>query len=68
MTLTVTAYNKVTNVSSVEVLPPTGPYLAYESCTVLDTSGDNDGALDEGEVVGLDVILENTPPFPLPLR
>jgi len=57
--LTVTAYNAVTFQGAVEVLPPTGPYLVYEGATVLDAGGDADGMLDEGEVVDLNVDLEN---------
>jgi len=59
LTLTVTAYNMVTNISTVEVLPPEGPFLTFESSTVLDGGGDGDGMLDEGETVDLEVTLEN---------
>ncbi len=59
LTLTVTAYNKVTHQSEVPVLPPEGPYLVFETCSVLDETGDDDGILDGGEAVGLEVVLEN---------
>jgi len=59
LTLTVTAYNKITYTASVEVLPPSGPYLVYDSTLILDGGGDSDGILDEGEAVGLKVRLEN---------
>ncbi len=59
LTLTVTAYNKVTAQEAVEVLPPSGPYLVFENCIVLDGGGDADGELDEGESVGMTVTLEN---------
>ena len=57
--LTITAYNRVTNVDDVEVLPPSGPYLTHSADTVLDPTGDNDGVLDECEAAGLEVTLEN---------
>jgi hypothetical protein len=59
LTLTVTAYNMVTVMDPVEVLPPSGPYLIFETCAVIDSDGDADGELDEGELVGLDITLEN---------
>ena len=59
LTLTVSAYNKITAVEAVEVLPPSGPYLVFNDCTVSDDDGDNDGMLDEGEDVGIWVSVEN---------
>jgi len=59
LTLTVTAYNRVTSVDDVQVLPPEGPYLVFESCVVEDAAGDNDGVLDEGETPGISITLEN---------
>ena len=59
LTLTVTAYNKVTVIEDVDVLPPSGPYLVAGSTTVLDAGGDDDGVLDYGEAVSLTVALEN---------
>ena len=59
LTLTVTAYNAVTEIDPVEVLPPSGPYLVYEGVTVDDASGDGDGVLDAGETDDLEIELEN---------
>ena len=59
LTLTVTAYNKVTVIEDVDVLPPEGPYLVSETVSVLDGSGDADGILDSGETVDLTLQLEN---------
>ncbi len=59
LTLTVTAYNKVTAVEAVEVLPPSGPYLVFESVEVDDSSYDNDGVIDHGETIALYVTVEN---------
>ena len=49
LTLTVTAYNRVTVQEDVMVLPPEGPYVVYDGSTVLDSSGDGDGILDQAE-------------------
>ncbi|MBN2170079.1 MAG: T9SS type A sorting domain-containing protein [Candidatus Krumholzibacteriota bacterium] len=59
LTLTVTAYNAVTEIDAVDVLPPSGPYLVYEGVTVLDAGGDGDGVLDAGETDELEIELEN---------
>ncbi len=59
LTLTVTAYNMCTTQEAVAVLPADGPYLLLETTTILDATGDADGALDLGEAVDLDVMLEN---------
>jgi hypothetical protein len=60
LTLTVTAYNRVTVQEGVTVLPPSGPYLVFHDCSIGDvSSGDGDGVLDHGETVDLDVVLEN---------
>ncbi|MDP6798080.1 MAG: C25 family cysteine peptidase, partial [Candidatus Krumholzibacteria bacterium] len=59
LTLTVTAYNRVTAIEDVTVLPPDGAYLVFSSVEVLDAAGDNDGELDEGETAGLRLSIEN---------
>jgi hypothetical protein len=60
LTLTVTAYNKVPAVETVEVLPPSGPYLTYSSSTLNDVAGgDGDGFCDAGESGGLFITLRN---------
>ncbi len=52
--VTVTAYNKVPVEGTIEVVPPSGPYVIYEGSTVL-----GDGQADVGEVVELNVRLKN---------
>ncbi len=43
----------------VPILPPEGPYLVFDHCIIFDDEGDNDGILDEGETVDLDICVEN---------
>jgi hypothetical protein len=58
LTLTVTAYNKMTVIDPVQVLPPEGPYLVLEAVEI-DDAGDQQGDLDAGEGAGLHVTMEN---------
>lgn len=57
LTLTVTAYNQVTYVGSVEVIPAEGPYLLISAVEYLD--GNGDGTLNAGEGVNMRVQLRN---------
>ncbi|MEZ4387251.1 MAG: C25 family cysteine peptidase [Candidatus Krumholzibacteriia bacterium] len=59
LTLTVTAYNRVTVQDAVQVLPPDGPYLVFDAITVDDAAGDQDGVLDAGETATLTLSLAN---------
>ncbi|HOX27228.1 MAG TPA: C25 family cysteine peptidase [Candidatus Krumholzibacteria bacterium] len=59
LTLTVTAYNKVTVQAPVEVLPPEGPFLVFDGLAVWDPAGDGDNLADAGETFDLVVTLEN---------
>jgi hypothetical protein len=54
VTITITAYNKVPIQDDIEVIPPSGPYLVYQSSAVL-----GDGQADIGETVSLNVELKN---------
>jgi hypothetical protein len=54
LTLTVTAYNKATLVTSIPVLPPDGPYLVFQGATI-----DGNGQLDYAETAGLTLSLHN---------
>ena len=53
--LVVTAFNKVTNVKEIEVIPANGAYLTYDSFTVNDTNGQ----ADYGETVGINLTIKN---------
>jgi len=57
--VTVTKANAIRYEEHVPVIPPDGPYLTFESCTVLDGEGDADGLLDAGEDAALEITLEN---------
>jgi hypothetical protein len=58
LTLTVTAYNRVTVQDELPVLPPEGPYLVCDE-TIIAADADADAVLDLGESAELDVALEN---------
>jgi len=45
--------------AKVQVIPPDGPFVVTDSFTVNDASGNNNGKLDYGETVSLDVTLKN---------
>jgi len=56
LTLTVSAFNKITSVGTVELIPPGGAYLVIESVSV--SAGGND-IIEFGETVNLSVTIEN---------
>ena len=53
--LVVTAFNRVTEVREIEIIPANGAYLTYESFTVNDANGQ----ADYGETVGISVSIKN---------
>ncbi|MBD3334409.1 MAG: hypothetical protein GF355_02740, partial [Candidatus Eisenbacteria bacterium] len=60
LTLTVTASNKIPVMEDVEVLPPSGPFLVFDSYLADDAAaGDGDGVCDAGEGIELTVTLGN---------
>jgi hypothetical protein len=59
LTLTVTAYNRVTQVTEVHVLPPEGPYLVFDGVNILNETSEADGVLDNGETAELQISLGN---------
>ena len=56
LTLTVTAYNKVTHIGVIQVLPANGPYLLIEDLVATDA---NNNLPEYGETVTLNVTMEN---------
>lgn len=56
LTLTITAFNKVTHLGTVEVLPAEGPYIIVTDIQLTD---DNNGAPEFGEIVTVQVQMEN---------
>jgi hypothetical protein len=60
LTLALTGFNKVTFLDeNIQVVPPSGPYLAYHSHVINDAAGNNNGIADYGESIMLHVGLEN---------
>ncbi|MFH1863283.1 MAG: C25 family cysteine peptidase, partial [bacterium] len=54
ITLMVTQHNMLPYEGSVQVIPPSGPYVIFSSCVVEDAvTGNNNGQLDFGEAVQL---------------
>jgi hypothetical protein len=56
LTLVITAYNKVTHIGTVQVLPATGPYILVDGITVTDN---NNNLPEYGETITLNVSMEN---------
>lgn len=57
--ITGTAYNHIPYQEYVQVVPAEGPYVIANSPATLDTTGDMDGVVDQGEHIELDLNLEN---------
>ncbi len=62
VTLTVTAFNKLPYEAPIQVIAPSGPYVVFDSCAVNDAAGNNNGLIDFGENILLDMQLENVGP------
>jgi len=59
MTVTVTAYNKVTYMQDVDVTPADQPYVVLDSTSLDDATGNGNGEADYGESLLLDSELKN---------
>ena len=57
--LTGTAYNTLPYQSTVQAVPAEGPYVLSNGNAMLDTAGDNDGNVDQGESIDLELDLAN---------
>ena len=55
----VTAFNYIPYISTIDVVPASGPYIVYTSNIVNDASGNNNGLIDYGENILLTVELTN---------
>ena len=53
--LTVTSFNKVTEVKDIAIIPANGAYLSYEGFSINDANGH----ADYGEITGIDVKIKN---------
>ena len=59
MLVTVTKQNCYRYVQSVNIIPPEGPYIIFDSYVIDDETGNNNGLMDYGESVMLTVTAKN---------
>jgi hypothetical protein len=60
LTISVSAHNYLTYQQAIQIIPPSGPYVVFESCVVDDDLlGNNNGQLDYGESSHLTITVEN---------
>jgi len=57
--ITGTAYNTIPYQATVQAVPAEGPYVLSTGNTALDPTGDNDGNVDQGESIDLELDLAN---------
>jgi hypothetical protein len=57
--VTVTAYNKVTYITGVPILPANSPYIIVNNFTINDILGNNNGIADFEENINLNISFEN---------
>ena len=57
--VTVTGFNQIPYMGQVLVIPSSGPYVIYQSSTVHDNLGNNDGLVDFDETIDMDLDVEN---------
>ncbi|MCK4312665.1 MAG: T9SS type A sorting domain-containing protein [Candidatus Cloacimonetes bacterium] len=57
--MTVTGFNTETIYNDITVIPPDGAYVIYNSYNLDDSSGNNNGLLDYGETVNIDMSVNN---------
>ncbi len=60
MTLTITAFNRVTLIDTIQVLPSTGPHVVVTQHTITD---DNNNIPEYGEVINLNLFFDNIGAF-----
>ncbi len=58
----VTAQNKIPYLGTVQVIAPSGPYVIYQSHTINDAAGNNNGLVDFGEAIQLGMQIQNVGP------
>ncbi|MEW5923562.1 MAG: C25 family cysteine peptidase, partial [Candidatus Zixiibacteriota bacterium] len=59
LTLTVTSYNTMPYFGTITIIAPEGPFVIYDEHAVNDALGNNDGFVDCGESITLDMQLQN---------
>jgi hypothetical protein len=57
--IAVTAFNKLTYIEEIDIIPAEGPYLMYSSSTVDDSEGNNNGLSEYNETILLGVEINN---------
>jgi len=62
LTLTVTAYNSLPYFGTVTIIAPNGSFVIYDDHTIHDSAGNNDGLVNYGESITLDLQLVNVGP------
>lgn len=55
----ITAFNKLPYIANVPIIPAEGPYVTYNSFTVNDANGNNNGVIDFGENIAFSISLKN---------
>jgi hypothetical protein len=60
--LIVSGQNRQPYITTVQVIAPSGPYVIFDSCAVNDLTGNNNGLIDFGESIFLDMQLKNVGP------
>jgi hypothetical protein len=60
--LIVSGQTKQPYITTVQVIAPSGPYVIFDSCAVNDLTGNNNGMIDFGESIFLDMQLKNVGP------
>lgn len=59
MIVTATGYNYIPEISTVNVISPDGPYLAFNNFSINDQAENNNNLVDYGENILLNVAIEN---------
>ncbi len=68
MTVAVFAYNRVTYLQNIDIIPMIGPYILLSDYSINDAGGNNNGLADYGENISLNINLKNvgtTPSAPV---
>ncbi|HBC45868.1 MAG TPA: hypothetical protein DCZ43_02365 [candidate division Zixibacteria bacterium] len=60
--IVVTAQNRIPYMGTIQLIAPSGPFVVFDSSTVNDAAGNNNGIIDCGENIVLGVRLKNVGP------
>ncbi|MBE9481468.1 MAG: gingipain R, partial [Bacteroidetes bacterium] len=59
ITITITGFNFLPHIGTIEIVPSNCPYIVYESNQVIDTAGNNNNMIDFGESIQLSLAFKN---------